>query len=162
MRAPAWILRRLALMAAKIAQREPDVIIGTPEDPYLMRWFIIPRNPFFNLYLHNFMRSDDARALHDHPWANASLLLLGSYTEHTTAADGSHLRMLRHAADIVIRPRATYAHRIELTHGTCWTVFATGPNVREWGFHCPQGWVRWVNYVDPKNPGLPGPGCGEG
>lgn len=63
--------------------RYPDMVIGEAIDPYLLRWWIIPRNRFFNIYLHKFMRSDDDRALHDHPWAwNLSLIIKGSYIEH--------------------------------------------------------------------------------
>lgn len=43
-----------------------DFTIGGHERPYLLRWFIIPRNRFFNIYLHKFLRSDDDRALLDH------------------------------------------------------------------------------------------------
>lgn len=35
-------------------------------------------------------RSDDDRALHDHPWVNMSILLEGTYTEHTIAQGGVH------------------------------------------------------------------------
>lgn len=65
--------------------RQPDVILGRPEDPYMLRWWVIPRNPFLNIYLHKFMRSDDDRALHDHPWASMSFLLTGSYLEEVPA-----------------------------------------------------------------------------
>jgi hypothetical protein len=52
----------------KIAgSRPPDFVIGG-DSPYMLRWWIIPRNKFFNIYLHRFLRSDDDRALHDHPW----------------------------------------------------------------------------------------------
>ena len=45
----------------------------------------------FNLYLHEFSRSDDDRALHDHPWLfNLSVLLSGTYVEHTIDAGGIH------------------------------------------------------------------------
>lgn len=72
--------------------REPDFIIGGAADPYVRRWWLIPRNPVLNVYLHEFLRSDDDLALHDHPWWNASLLLWGTYTEHTIAAGGSPAR----------------------------------------------------------------------
>lgn len=42
---------------------QPHQIIPSADDPYLLRWYIIP----LNVYLHKFMRSDDDRALHDHP-----------------------------------------------------------------------------------------------
>ena len=56
---------RLLAIATK---RHPDFIVGGKDNPYLLRWFVIPRNPVFNIYLHRFLRSDDDRALHDHPW----------------------------------------------------------------------------------------------
>ena len=62
--------------------RAPDFVIGPAGDPYMRRWWVIPRNKWFNIYLHNIMRSDDDRALHDHPWTNVSVLLRGSYLEH--------------------------------------------------------------------------------
>jgi hypothetical protein len=33
--------------------------------------------------------------------------------------------------------------------------------VRDWGFHCPQGWVPWRKFVAADNPGAVGRGCGE-
>lgn len=143
------------------ARRPPDVVIGGADDPYLRRWWVIPRNRVFNIYLHHFLRSDDDRALHDHPWLNISVLLRGAYTEHTIARGGIHIRTLRQAGDVKLR-RATAAHRIELHAGPCWTLFITGPNVRSWGFHCPKGWVHWRDFTNPADGGKTiGRGCGE-
>lgn len=61
-----------------------DGIDGGPRREYLWRWHIIPRNRWFNLYLHKFAHGDDDRALHDHPWVSASLILDGRYREHTS------------------------------------------------------------------------------
>ena len=61
--------------------RPPDVVIGDADNPYLLRWWVWPRNRFFNLYLHRVLRSDDDRALHDHPWWNLSYIVDGGYTE---------------------------------------------------------------------------------
>ena len=41
--------------------REPDFIIGGAERPYIRRWWIIPRNKLFNIYLHQVLRDDDER-----------------------------------------------------------------------------------------------------
>ena len=62
----------------------PHFIVGGVKQPYLKRWYIIPRNTFFNIYLHQFLRDDDDRALHDHPSDNLSIILRGSYIEHLT------------------------------------------------------------------------------
>lgn len=42
----------------------------------------------------------------------------------------------------------------------CFTLFAFGPAVREWGFHCPQrGWVHWRDFTAADKPGEIGAGC---
>lgn len=141
-------------------RRHPDVVIGGKENSYMWRWWLIPRNRFFNIYLHHFLRSDDDRALHDHPWWNLSILLDGRYVEHTIDAGGINRHTERRAGEWKFR-RAEAAHRIELVDGPCWTLFITGPRLRDWGFHCRKGWVRWQDFTKPENPGEIGRGCGE-
>lgn len=137
--------------------RAPDFIIGGHDDPYVRRWWVIPRNKWFNIYLHQFLRSDDDRALHDHPWVNLSILLQGEYREHTIAAGGVGHVVTRRAGDMKARLPGT-AHRIEID-APCWTLFITGPVVRNWGFHCPKGWRPWQQFVDKKDAGSVGRGC---
>lgn len=155
------LLARVIGRTAKntMLSRAPDFIIGGLGNPYLMRWYAIPRNPVANVYLHRFMRSDDDRALHDHPWPSLSLMLAGEATEHTIAAGGIHRRRIIRAGDLVFRgPR--FAHRIELHAGECTTLFMTGPRLRAWGFHCPARWVPWEEFTAPQDKGAIGPGCG--
>lgn len=153
--------RILDLVARKtLCVRKADVVIGGEADPYMHRWYVIPRNRFFNIYFHFFMRSDDDRALHDHPWWNVSLLLEGSYLEHTIEAGGVHKKTRFEAGDLKFRA-ATYAHRIELDNGPVATLFITGPVIREWGFHCPNGWRHRSVFAKPGSPGEIGLGCGE-
>lgn len=152
-------LRRLArALIRRTSLRSADFIIGGPDDPYLLRWWLIPRNPIFNVYLHLFLRSDDDRALHDHPWPSLSIILQGAYTEHTIADGGVHHRREYKAGAVRLRgPR--FAHRIELHQGACWTLFLTGFVVRQWGFHCAHGWVPWQQFVDARDEGAIGRGC---
>jgi hypothetical protein len=81
MRLPTTITNWLAAGANKIARSRPhDFTVGAARDPYMLRWWVIPRNKVFNIYLHNFMRSDDDEALHDHPWAfNLSIIVHSEY-----------------------------------------------------------------------------------
>ncbi|MCW5678430.1 MAG: hypothetical protein KIT65_10850 [Xanthobacteraceae bacterium] len=156
MKLPRFIHRVLLQLANKtMMRRAPDFIIG---DHYLHRWWIIPRNRFFNIYLHHFLKSDEDRALHDHPWWNISLLLDGEYTEHTIDAGGVNVRTVRKAGEVKYRG-AKSAHRVELHNGPCWTLFITGPRIREWGFHCPNGWRHWKEFTNPKDSGKVGRGC---
>jgi len=55
-----WLAPRLIAVGQ---DRRPDFVIGgdarTHDVAYLLRWYLIPRNPLFNAYLHLFLRSDD-------------------------------------------------------------------------------------------------------
>lgn len=133
--------------------RPADFIIGGAENPYIYRWWVIPRNTWFNIYLHKIVRDDDDRALHDHPWVNLSIILKGCYYEVTPR--GRKLR--RSWVPILRMPKA--AHRLELPDGHCWSLFITGPRVREWGFLCPKGWVHWKIFTDPTDSARVGRGC---
>ncbi|HEX7853803.1 MAG TPA: hypothetical protein VF503_08925 [Sphingobium sp.] len=137
-------------------QMAPDFVIGDRDAPYLRRWWIMPRNEWQNLYLHEILRDDDDRALHDHPWANTSLLISGSYREITPG--GVYVR----DPGSLIERQATDAHRLELIDGApAVSLFFTGAKVREWGFHCPSGWVHWQDFTAGENGELVGRGCGE-
>lgn len=150
----------MSILNLLIPKRPPDVIIGTAENPYLLRWWLIPRNRLLNIYLHRFMRSDDDRALHCHPWANLSVLLEGEYTEHTIAQGGvNHKRVIK-AGEWRLRLTGKLAHRIELHNGSCWTLFITGPKYRQWGFHCPKGWRHWQDFTAENDKhSMIGKGC---
>lgn len=171
----AWLFHQLVTRVA--GQRPPNFVVGAddPQGAYLRRWYLIPRNRFLCIYLHHFLRDDDDRALHDHPWAWASLLLRGTYIEHTIDAGGVHHKRERKAGSWKFS-LPSRAHRIELLRevvdngdpivqltdppAPCWTLFITGPRVREWGFHCPeQGWVHFLRFTKPGSVGERGPGC---
>lgn len=158
-----FIIRALARRAASImASRAPDFVIGEPSRPYMLRWFVIPRNRVFNIYLHRVLRSDDDRALHDHPWLNCSILLAGRYVEHSIEAGGIETRRERRAGSVVVR-RSVAAHRLEIPvlHEAV-SLFITGPRIRSWGFHCPKaGWIHWEKFCAPTHKGQIGRGCGE-
>lgn len=146
---------------------KPNFIIGSPGNPYLLRWYLIPRNRWLNIYLHKFCRDDDDRALHDHPWWFVSLMIRGRYTEiiahdHNT---GEGRGFIRSAPGLAFR-RAEHRHRVVLDWKDgkqipCWTIVITGPKVRTWGFWCPRGFVPWFNFVDQRDSGNIGKGCGE-
>ena len=151
--APYSDIAEMQVWARAKMQRPPDFVIG---DDYLRRWWIVPRNEECNVYLHEMLHSDDDRALHDHPWDNTSYMLDGSYTEITPA--GSKLRV---AGDIVTRSAAD-AHRLVIPDGgRAVSLFMTGPKLREWGFHCGRGWRHWKDFVDERDSGKIGRGCGD-
>lgn len=165
MRVPHSITTRLAAWARRVAlSRDPDFAVRVQGGIYLRRWWVI-RTQVFGIYIHFFEKSDDERALHDHPWPNASLVLSGAYDEVVQRSAGQIVKR-RYEGAVVCR-RATAAHRIQLLAVAssgyeipCWTLFFTGPRVRDWGFLCPQGWRPWRVFCDgfDRN-GKEGRGC---
>ncbi len=198
-----------AILLARVASRRPpDFIVGADSEggPYLLRWYLTPwrrlqtrmrsRADWLpsrwnraiaraigylpNLYLHQFLRDDDDRALHDHPSWAASFMLAGAYTEHTIADGGVHHRRVIEAGSLRFLP-TRHTHRIELlpywltddddypppgadanARTPCWTLFLFGPTIRDWGFHCPDaGWIHWRDFTAAGKPGEVGPGCDQ-
>jgi len=153
-------MKRLWCWFSWLLSGKPHFIIGGADNPYLLRWFLIPRNPWFNIYLHKFMRDDDDRALHDHPWWFVSIMVRGGYIEFRD--EGFKVRS---APSIAFR-RATDRHRVRLfkdgeVNRPCWTIVITGAKKRTWGFWCPKGFVPWTEFVDQTDSGNVGKGCGE-
>lgn len=183
---PNWLLGSIC----------PDFVIGGWERPYLYRWYLWPRLPvaaqlllagiglylqhplallvLLSPYLHVIVRSDDDRALHDHPAANLSLILRGGYVEvmpdrkgmadlgeTNPTPDSPVLLRHRRAGDIVLR-RATAQHRLVLDPmtGYALTVFVFGPKLRDWGFWCWHGFRHWLEFTGGSaDPGQVGRGC---
>lgn len=119
-------------------------------EPYLRRWHIIPRNRWFNIYLHHFVGSDDERATHDHPWPSVSIKLAGYLDEIWTEPLNGGLRLAHRRTIEWLWPyyrSPEFSHRLIVPEGeTAWTLFITGPRVRSWGFHCAKGWRHWRDY----------------
>lgn len=169
MKLPAFMHHWIVKHATKITfSRPPDVVLTEKAPPgeqlaiYLQRWYVIPHNRFFNIYVHHFMRSDEDRALHDHPWPSMSILLVGRYLEHMPNGKSA----IRSEGHFYVR-RASAAHRIELLDiynrnktAQVLTLFITGPHVREWGFLCPNGWRHWKQFTK-EGPNQKSIGCGE-
>jgi hypothetical protein len=104
------------------------------------------------VYLHKFTGSDDDRALHDHPWGSVSFLLKGDLLEHRL----NSRRVIPWLVPVL--RSAKFLHRLEVLQGPVWTLFITGPRVREWGFLCPNGWRHWAVFTDKSGSKI-GRGC---
>lgn len=162
---PALLPVLHASVAAMMDSRPPDFIIGSADNPYMKRWWM-KREQDGGCYIHRFLRDDDDRALHDHPWRSMSILLEGETREQyapnlTDPRDPSQYksRDLK-PGDVVFRD-AGFSHRIELLTKSAVTLFITGSRDRDWGFWCQQGWRPWQEFVAPGKPGEVGRGCGE-
>lgn len=144
-------LRTRDWLPTLLAGRPHQTIGDDPANPYLLRWFLIPRNPLINIYRHRFCQSDPS-APHDHPWDFLSVVLHGSYREVSAGGDA-----IRHPGSIAFR-RASTRHRVQLLGHPVTTVIITGPRRRRWGFWCPRPhaapqFVPWEKFGSG--------GCGE-
>lgn len=138
-------------------KNKPLIHIGGEQNPYMIRWAIVDgRGKGNNVYLHKFLRDDDDRALHDHPWASTSILLSGSLLEiDRDNPDGK----LIEAGQIRTRA-ADYLHRLKVVEPG-YTLFITGPKVREWGFACAEGWRHWTRFSGGEAGEVVGQGCAD-
>lgn len=129
-------------------KRKPDFQIPG----YLNRWHLIPRNKWFNIYLHQFIGPDPIAAWHDHPWWNLTIKLRGDYLE---AGDTPRTFL----SGLVTVRAARSSHGIFGPDASgCWTLFITGPVVRDWGFWVDGKWVKHDVYLDPIHDGeMPSP-----
>lgn len=134
-----------------LKSRPADEVIG---DQYMSRWHLRRKKGRHNLYLHRYVGSDDDRALHDHPWKSIGVVLWGALYEVTERGERRLWPWLPKYRS------AYYAHRLRLKSDYALTLFFTFPKEREWGFHCPKGWVHWREFTD-KSGKKTGAGCGE-
>lgn len=149
-------------------------ITGTqgPDDIYLIRYYLF-RNRFFNVFIHQFLRSD-LDDLHDHPWNFATYLVRGAYTEYKWDGDKVLTRRRGPSTDydfityerfsgsreiyqnrLVFR-KATDQHKVivdrDLTETfkeyAPLTICVTGPTKRTWGF-----WRQELRQTSCPKPG---------
>lgn len=144
-------------------------VISTLGNEYLRRytyrslgWFPGDKPTPFSIYLHHFIRPDDDRELHSHPWKWAvSVTLAGGYVEERFPTecdtcghpqDGYHKVTRRTRFLSVNFIRGTDYHRVASLHGKeTWTLFIAGPKASSWGFWVPgRGHVEWRTFLTEK------------
>lgn len=126
------------------------VIVNCDRDPYLHRWYVF-QSDRVALFVHKFVRSDEDRALHDHPWSFLVIPVWRGYIEHN---DRGRVRVLP-LLGIRLRP-ATYRHRVELLSDKTgaplpsWSIFFRFRRVRDWGFWPKEGFTLWNKWWQDK------------
>lgn len=128
-------------VATSLPREAQRAICGRDGSVYLWK-FLLAEHDGERLYLHRFMRSDEDRELHNHPWPGRSLILVGGYLEERREAD----RVVEHVyapGDINALEANTF-HRVDLLERDCWTLFWTGPKEQSWGF-----WDRDIGTFTP-------------
>jgi hypothetical protein len=114
------------------------VIVNCARDPYLTRWYLF-RREWLGVFLHLFHRSDEDRALHDHPWSFLTIVLWRGYREFTPKG------VRRIWPGMVLYRPAEWRHRVELIKGrSALTLVLRFRSRREWGFW--EGGTRFVQW----------------
>ena len=142
------------------------VIVNCDREPYLHRWYLI-RTTRFAVFIHKFIRSDEDRALHDHPWNFFVIPIWRGYIEHSDKAcdcgicknnpgrakDFPRLPVQRRVWPIISsRYRTgTYRHRVELIKDKpAWSIFIRFKEQRDWGFWPKEGFIQWNKWWQEK------------
>lgn len=121
------------------------------------------------IHLHHFLRGDEDKEPHDHPWSWAvSLILVGGYTEERLIPKPiSYIPFSRSGrlgfamVKIPFKPFSINyigletKHRVTIPEGKdAWTLFISGPVVKSWGFyqclaqgHDPSGYAEVYDYI---------------
>lgn len=168
-----WLSYKLDQFIWYILMTKPKIPIGPdPADPTYWRFFVIPRNRWFNVYLHSW-HHDDAQHHHDHRAANISILLSGEYSEERfirRPREGLPLPPTKTIQLSKWRPKfrlAATPHRVVLPRNEdgksipCWSLFIKFPDTRDWGFWTNFGplktakWMPWQDYPTGVGYGQP-------
>jgi hypothetical protein len=122
--------------------------------------------PWFNLYVHNILRSDEDKDPHDHPFGFIALMFWGSYLEEWRCAkedyrywappkgfDNPLEKSVRSIGSLYYHAAKDF-HRITLCSPSVWTlVLASGRKRPGWGYQTKNGWVHFKEYRQLKNEG---------
>ncbi len=110
-------------------------------DGYMNRWWLVEDS----VRIHQILRSDEDRHLHDHPFDYTSIILRGAYIEETI--DGARIE---YGQGSVLTRKAGDFHRLTLPYGEVWSLFMIGHWKQVWGFMTENGKVPWRDYLSPE------------
>lgn len=120
---------------------------------HFQRWRVIA-TPWFNLYVHHILQSDQDRHFHDHPWNFRSLILRGSYRERVSYPPYFFsIHSYRYQAGEIAYHERRDAHHITLLTPSVWSLVLTTGRKRDWGYQTKNGWVDHQTYRKLKNEG---------
>lgn len=110
--------------------------LGKSECPYMFRWVFIFFG--FSIRVHKWIRSDDKRFMHDHPWSFVTFVLKGEYTDVSPSLDvfcepQEPIRETLKAGSFKYRA-SHHRHYVDVPKGGAWTLVITGRPKRKWGF----------------------------
>lgn len=142
--------------------------LGKPNCPYMVRWVLILFG--YSIRIHHWIRSDDKRYFHDHPWNFLTIVLKGGYDDvspiyyplqdniklnknqfGTLLCDkknngnviGIKLHETLSFGNFKFR-KAEHKHYVDVPKNGCWTLLFCGKQIRKWGF-----WIKVNQFFRP-------------
>jgi hypothetical protein len=162
------LVERIDRLMTKL-NRPRKTIVGCEQyehgkENYLYRYYLLGNGETrYAVYLHVFLRSDEGRDLHDHPWPFISIILWKGYIERTYASDPygisgwfpegmTFLSSSRKYPGMILFRGAKWRHRVDLVdEDPAVSLVIRGRECRHWGFWTKEGWIYWKNFFKEKN-----------
>lgn len=118
------------------------------------RRFRLLQTPWFAIYIHQILRSDEDLDPHDHPWDFTSVILEGAYHEDSWyPPDFDTMYSDDYYSGDVIEHKAVDAHKLRLISKEVWTLVFVSGRSRYWGYQTKSGWIGHKEYRQLKNEG---------
>lgn len=103
--------------------------------------------PWFAIYIHNILKSDEDKHLHDHPWNILIFILKGGYVEMMKDS------CCERPPGSLFFHKSTVVHKIKTLYGPTWSFVMTFGKNRLWGYDTEIGWIDHIKYRELKNQG---------
>jgi hypothetical protein len=128
-------------------------------DGYMNRWWLFnPHQPnsdgegrefpeLASVRIHQILRADNDRDLHNHPWDARTIILKGWYDELREGENGRIVHAKRRAGDTAAISAKTFHTITAVAPETVWTMFFMGRKVQPWGYATERGFVHWSEYL---------------
>lgn len=118
------------------------------------RRYRLIQTPWFAVYVHQILRSDEDLDPHDHPWNFTSVMLSGAYHEDSWYPPlFDKMQSNDYYAGDVIEHKAEDAHKLRLISKDVWTLVFVSGRSRYWGYQTKAGWIGHEEYRQLKNEG---------
>lgn len=122
------------------------IIVSKTGEVHFRRYRLLA-TPWFSIYLHQILKSDEDLDMHDHPWDFESMILSGAYSEFSKKEpDFKHIEYNKYYAGDCIKHKATDAHKIILRSPSVWTLVCVSGRERDWGYQTSKGWIDDKTY----------------
>lgn len=130
-------------------------VITSKEGKVHFRRYRLLATPWFNIYIHQILKSDEEAHFHDHPWNFFSFILSGGYKERSSYSVDRWKQVhtnyfMKHS---LVHHKRSDTHKLTLMTPCVWTLVLTYGKHQTWGYQTEAGWIDFQSYRALKNEG---------